>query len=128
MLFTISFPLEDTIDSDSFKDAIKKYININRNIKINQMIIADQSNRMRANIRYYTENGRDKVGINMFPIGWNYPISIVNSDRNNGYVAPRYLQTDSNVFLPISPLSPTSSIVSPIMTPFIPTVINIPNV
>ena len=68
MEFKIVFPIASTVFSDSFKDAIKQYIETNRAMNINQMIIQEQSNRMQANIRYYNQNGRSKMGINMFPV------------------------------------------------------------
>lgn len=68
MEFKIVFPVVSTVFSDSFKDAIKQYIEMNRAMNINQMIIQDQMNRMQANIRYYNQDGRSKMGINMFPV------------------------------------------------------------
>ena len=74
MEFKIVFPVVSTVFSDSFKDAIKQYIEMNRAMNINQMIIQDQMNRMQANIRYYEQDGRNKIGINMFPVLTDYPI------------------------------------------------------
>jgi hypothetical protein len=68
MEFKIVFPVISTVYSDSFKDAIKQYIETNRAMNINQMIIHDRMNRMQANIRYYNQDGRSKMGINMFPV------------------------------------------------------------
>jgi hypothetical protein len=68
MEFKIVFPVVSTVFSDSFKDAIKQYIETNRAMNINQMIIHDRMNRMQANIRYYNQDGRSKMGINMFPV------------------------------------------------------------
>jgi hypothetical protein len=68
MEFQIVFPVVSTVYSDSFKDAIKQYIETNRAMNINQMIIHDRMNRMQANIRYYNQDGRSKMGINMFPV------------------------------------------------------------
>jgi len=69
MEFQIVFPVVSTVLGDSFKDAIKYYIETNRAFDINQMILQDRMNRMQANIRYYDEDGRRKMGINMFPVG-----------------------------------------------------------
>ncbi len=76
MEFKIVFPVASTVVSDSFKDAIKQYIEINRAMDIRQMIIHDQMNRMQANIRYYNKEGRNKMGINMFPVSSNTPMPL----------------------------------------------------
>lgn len=62
------------MDADSFKEAIKEYIKINRNFNINQMIITDKMTHVNADLNYYRKNNVDKVGINMYPISPNYNI------------------------------------------------------
>ena len=117
MEFKIVFPFESSIYGDSFKEAIKNFIKINHNLQVTKMIVTDQSKNIEARVKYYQEDGRNKVGINMFPVGPNYPIPIVTNDT---YIPPRFINPLVTPMLPISPLSPLS--------PFIPTVINIPNV
>jgi len=118
--FKIVYPFESLIYGDSFKEAVKNYIKLKRNFNLTQMIISDQQRNMQANIRYYKEDGRNKVGINMFPIGLNYPIPIVQNDT---YIPQRVIDPLVNSLLPMTPLvAPYSPI------PFVPTVINIPNV
>ena len=129
MEFKIIYPLESLIYGDSFKNAIKNFIKINHNLQISKMIVTDRTRNMQAQIKYYQEDGRNKVGINMFPVGLDQPIPIVTD--SNTYIPPRYV-SPSNSMLPFSPLVnsilPLSPL-SPLITmPFIPTVINIPNV
>ena len=83
MEFKIVFPVVSTVFSDSFKDAIKQYIETNRAMNINQMIIQDRMNRMQANIRYYNQDGRSKMGINMFPIPLNMGMPMVVNIPSN---------------------------------------------
>jgi len=117
MIFQIVYPFESTIYGDSFKEAIKTFIKLNHNLNVSKMIISDQSKHIQANINYYKEDGRNKVGINMFPVGLQYPNSVP------------IRMTDSSLFSPLMPLSPIPlSPVSTISMPFIPTVINIPNI
>jgi hypothetical protein len=124
MIFEVVFPFESTIYGDSFKEAIKNFIKLNHNINITKMIIKDQSRQIEANINYYKEDGRNKVGINMFPVGLQYPIPIVT---NNTYIPPK--MTDAAVISPLMPISPLPlSPVSSVVMPWIPTVINLPNV
>ena len=114
MEFKIIYPMESIIYGDSFKNAIKTFIKINHNLQISKMIVTDQTRNMQAQIKYYQQDGRNKVGINMFPMGFDQPIPVVT---NNTYIPPRYIN------------SPPRYINSPMhVMPFIPTVINIPNV
>jgi hypothetical protein len=118
MIFNVVSPIVATIDGDSLKDAIKNFIKFNHNMNIREMIIRDQSNNVRANINYYKQDGRNKVGINMFPVGLDYPIPIVTNDT---YIPPRLIEQPLNLW-PLSPipLSPYG------ISSFIPSVINIP--
>jgi hypothetical protein len=120
MEFKIIYPLESLIYGDSFKDAVKNFIKINHNLQISKMIVTDQSKNMQAHIKYYQQDGRNKVGINMFPVGLDQPIPIVTN--NNTYIPPRYTESFISSLLPLSPLSPMQ------IMPFVPSVINIPNV
>lgn len=120
MIFQIVFPFESTIYGDSFKEAVKNYIKLNHNLNITRMIIKDQSKQMEANINYYVEDGRNKVGINMFPVGLQYPVPIVTNDA---YVPPRMTENILNPLIPLSPIP-----ISPVGVPFVPTVVTIPNI
>jgi hypothetical protein len=134
MEFKIVYPFESLIYGDSFKEAIKNFIKINHNLQIHKMIITDQNKHIQAQIKYYQQDGRNKVGINMFPTGFNYPVPIQSSYINpliaptytNPLIAPTYTNplitpTYTNSLLtPMSPISPVLNM------PFIPTVINIP--
>lgn len=128
MIFQVVFPFESTIYGDSFKEAIKHFIKLNHNFNITKMIVKDQSRQIEANLNYYKKDGRNKVGINMFPIDLQYPIPIITNDV---FVPQSMVVPDSiSPFLPLSSNgmlnSPMS--VSSITMPFIPTVINIPNI
>ena len=138
-MFQVVFPIVADIGGDSFNEAVKNFIKINHNLNISDMIIKDQSQHMRAQIKYYEQDGRNKVGINMFPIGMNYPLPVVTKDgykRQTVMESPFALspfmpflpqvQSPGAVLLQDSPLysiSPTP--ISPM--PFIPTVIKMPS-
>jgi hypothetical protein len=118
MEIKIVYPFQSVIYGDSFKEAIKNFVKLNHNFQINNLILQDQNRRYKAQINYYKQDGRNKIGINMFPVGWNYPIPIVTNDT---YIPPRV--TDTVAIAPLSPLSP----ISPVGMPWLPTVVNIPN-
>ncbi len=120
MIFQVIAPFETTIYGDSFKEAVKSFIKLNHDLKLTEMIIKDQGRNIQAQIKYYQEDGRNKVGINMFPVGLEYPVPIVTNDT---YVPPRVVEPFVSSLFPLSPL-PLTPIIA---TPFVPTVINIPN-
>lgn len=122
MIFQIVFPFESTIYGDSFKEAIKHFIKLNHDFNITKMIVKDQSRQIEANLNYYKKDGRNKVGINMFPIDLQYPIPVVPQSMVVPDSISPFLPLSSNRILD-SPMS-----VSSITMPFIPTVINIPNI
>jgi hypothetical protein len=148
MIFQVVYPFETNIYGDSYKEAIKNFIKLNRDLNITRMIIKDKSRQIEANFDYYTYDGRNKVGINMFPVSLQHPIPIVT---DNNYIPPRVinplpLSPDLSPGLHPLPLSPglhplplspglqplpLSSELSPSLSPdlshFIPRVINIPN-
>ena len=57
----------------------------------------------------------------MFPIGLQYPTPIITNDT---YIPPR--MTDATLISSLLPISPIP--LSPISVPFMPSVINIPNI
>ena len=121
MIYQVLSPFATTINGDSFKEAIKNFIKLNHNLNITDMIIKDQTQHMKANLNYYKQDGRNKVGIDMYPIGNNYPLvpmmptQVVVNDPYNPYNSPSLVAN----FLPMSPISSDYN-------PFIPMVVNIP--
>jgi hypothetical protein len=116
MIFNVVSPIIATIDGDSLKEAVKNFIKINHSLNITNMIIKDQSNNIEARIKYYQQDGRNKVGINMFPINSNYlPIA------SNTYIPNNIIQPSMSLW-PLSPLP-----ISPFgLSSFIPSVVKIP--
>jgi hypothetical protein len=104
MIYQIISPFAYTINAETYKEAIKNFINFNREMNINKIIITDQTNHMEARLNYYKYDGRNKVGINMFPINYGMPPPLVVNDT---YIPPM------NFYPPMSPINS-----------FIPTVIN----
>jgi hypothetical protein len=117
MIFNVISPIVTTINGDSMKEAIKNFIKINHNLNITNMIIKDQSQNVEARMNYYQHDGRNKVGINMYPIHTNVlPIA------NNVFIPNNVIEPSMNLF-PLSPMSPMSPLG---MIPFVPSVVNIP--
>jgi len=76
MIFQIVSPIVTSIQGDSFKEAIKNYVKFNHNLNITNLIIKDQADHAyEARLRYYTQNERNKVGIDVYPYtNVSYPI------------------------------------------------------
>ena len=75
MLFQIVQPFAVDIYGDSFKEAIKNYVKLNYAANITNMIIKDQANHYQTRVRYYKENNKNKVGIDVYPYtNMSYPI------------------------------------------------------
>jgi hypothetical protein len=76
-LYNIVSPVYADIYGDSFKDAVKRFIRLNRALAINDLIIKDQNNHMYAKIKYLENDIRNRVGINIYPTN---PIMITKKD------------------------------------------------
>jgi hypothetical protein len=142
MIYQIVAPFVADIYGDSFKDAVKNIIKLKRDLNLNDIIIKDQTQHMQARIKYYQEDGRNKVGINMFPLGPGYPTlgptPIVVNDTYipQRVITPPEIPIIAPVPLPLGPIGPIPTYLplsipplSPLSPfPFMPTVINLPNI
>ena len=128
MIFQVLSPIVASIDGDSFKDAIKTYIKLNHNINLNRLIISDQQQTVQANLKYYQQDGRNKVGIDMYPVT-NVGVPLITSPGS--YLPPRVIEVDSDQVKPVLavpfPVSVGNTIPMANNAPFIPTVIKITN-
>ena len=116
MIYQVVSPFVTTIDGNSFQEAIKRLVKLKRDVSLTDIIIKDQQNHWKAQVKYYMQDGRNKVGINMFPINYSQPMPLVINDT---YIPPL---SQISPF-PLSPVSPFP--LSPV--PFIPTVVHIPH-
>jgi hypothetical protein len=102
MIYQIVSPIQATIQGDSFKEAVKNYVKLNHDMNIKNLIIKDQiNNAWQAKLRYYMENQRNKVGIDMYPytnpiLAQPMPILPVVGSANSPHFA-----TSNNVFIKI---------------------------
>ena len=67
MPFQVISPMLMNVDGSDFNEAVKNFVKLNRHLHINDLILTDQINNMRANIRYYNRGGRNKAGIRLYP-------------------------------------------------------------
>jgi hypothetical protein len=120
MLFQIVQPFVADIYGDSFKEAVKNYVKFNHNMNITNLIIKDQANHYDTRLRYYIENNKNKVGIDVYPYtNVTYPTvlpiggPIITSNAPVTFAPPMvpvsppmvtvqgspYLSTSNNVFV-----------------------------
>ena len=91
MIFQIVQPFYTDIYGDSFKEAVKNYVKFNYNKEITELIIKDQQTHYKTRLKYYNENNKNKVGIDVYPYTNILPTIIdpsINSYINNPYVDP----------------------------------------
>lgn len=68
MIYQIVSPVYASIHGDSFKEAIKNYVKFNHNLNVTNLIIKDQADHAyEARLRYYMQNEKNKVGIDVYP-------------------------------------------------------------
>lgn len=112
MLFQIIQPFVADIYGDSFKEAVKNYVKFNHDVNITNMIIKHQSDHYETRLRYYIENNKNKVGIDVYPYtNVSYPLlpaQIVTSN-NPISIVPSIISS-------ISPHISPSIVSSPIVT------------
>jgi hypothetical protein len=77
--YRIISPVQVDIMGESVTDAIKNFIKMNHTLAINNLILQDERKRMYARIRYFQEENKHKVGIDVYP---TVPISVMNSEFN----------------------------------------------
>ena len=64
MLFNVLSPLAVGIDANTFSDAAKRFVEMQRNLDITRIILADRfNNAMRADVAYTVRDGNVVAGI-----------------------------------------------------------------
>lgn len=65
-------PIILTVDADTVNEGIKNFVKLNYNLNLMNLIISDQQRHYRANMRYYKEKNKNKVGIDYYPVSGLY--------------------------------------------------------
>ena len=73
--YKIVSPMNVSIMGDSVIDAIKNFVKMNKELAINNLILQDEGKRMYAKIRYFQDQNKHKVGIDVYP---TLPVNITN--------------------------------------------------
>tara|TARA_B110000971_G_C19955778_1_gene475566 strand:+ start:718 stop:1128 length:411 start_codon:yes stop_codon:yes gene_type:complete len=119
MIYQIVSPVVATIEGDSFKEAIKNYVKFNHNLNIRNLIVKDQADHAyEAKLRYYIQNEKNKVGIDVYPYtNVSYPVI-------NPVINPVFNHVINPVINPV-----TSPFISSIVPTYIksPPVVSAPN-
>jgi len=122
MSYQIVYPITMAIDADSFKDAVKQYAKLNYSANIASLVITDRQRYMKANLKYYTEGYKNKVGISLFPTVWpstnslfvgpnTWPYTTQVSYDTKEYPKTTFVETPA--FVPtIVPINPLGSVFS----------------
>ena len=68
MLYTFLQPVHYVLNADTVNEAIKNYVKFHRFHNINKIMLKDQMNHYKARLKYFKHDGRNKVGINVYPM------------------------------------------------------------
>ena len=83
MLFNVLSPLAVGIDANTFSDAAKRFVEMQRNLDITRIILADRfNNAMRADVGYTVRDGNVVAGISLMPTIYPrtpYPAVVTNN-------------------------------------------------
>lgn len=116
-VYQVVQPFQYAITADSFKDAIKNFAKIHRDLNLANIIVKDQSKYYEARFNYYFEDGRNKIGISTFPFAG--PITL----------GPSYIQYYESLpgtsGIPLTPPMPAGTpvaAITPGILPFSPVV------
>ena len=131
MSYQIVYPITMAIDADSFKDAVKQYAKLNYSANIASLVITDRQRYMRANLKYYTEGYKNKVGISLFPTVWplnstdslfigpnTWPYTTQVSYDTKEYPKTTFVETPAFVptIVPFNPLGSVFSATTPLVS------------
>ena len=97
--YKIVSPMQVDIMGESVTDAIKKFIKMNHELAINKLILQDEGKRMYARIRYFEDQNKHKVGIDVYP---TLPVNFTNPSTVNLNI-PLHFQGDSGLNLYTQP-------------------------
>jgi hypothetical protein len=115
MRFQLLSPVVSYINGDTLADALKTYVKINYAQQIRNLIVSDQINKYNADVKYYRENNKNKIGIKITPdVGYTiYP--------SNNFIKPIYRENTNgnspdivNYGLPVNQIISTNPMMVPI--------------
>ena len=67
-VFTVVYPFHYTVTADTFNNAIKHFVKAHRDMNINHLIIKDQERHMEARVKKFWKDGRNFLGLNVYPV------------------------------------------------------------
>tara|TARA_B100001121_G_C18700175_1_gene627157 strand:+ start:11741 stop:12220 length:480 start_codon:yes stop_codon:yes gene_type:complete len=111
MLFNVLSPLAVGIDANTFSDAAKRFVEMQRNLDITRIILADRfNNAMRADVAYTIRDGNVVAGISLMPTIYPrtpYP-AVVTTNPNMPYPVGAGLVGTVSPFQPAGLIKTTS--------------------
>lgn len=111
MPFQVVSPMVMNLDGSDFTEAVKNFVKLNRHLNINELILTDNIDYMRANIRYYNNGGGHKASIRIRPTQSRALYNIPGTSM--GFVGqPVVTNTlNSGIFGPVAPFGGVPSAV-----------------
>ena len=81
--YQLLYPVNTVIYGDCYKNAIKNFVKLNYNLKLQEMFLADQENRYKINMKYSRADTRNRVGFDVFQVPNNFSIPVVNNNLSS---------------------------------------------
>ena len=101
-LYTVVHPFHYTVSADSFNEAIKNFVKTHKEMNIGHLIIKDQNKHMEARIKRYWQDGRNFMGLNVYPVDnpvtGNVDYMNYNPYPHSGWTGAAALPTTSQEF------------------------------
>ena len=60
--YQMLFPINTVIYGDSYQNAVKNFVKLNYNLKLQELFLADQEKRYKINMKYSRADTRNRVG------------------------------------------------------------------
>lgn len=86
-IFNVVSPYLVSLNANDLTSAVKQFAKTYYHMKINEIIIKDQMKNYRANLQYFKNQGKPRVGIRMFP--HMYPVVASTTPINQVYMTPQ---------------------------------------
>ena len=65
--YVLMSPYSYTVQAPSIAQAVKNFIKMSDFVNVERMIISDQNKEYEARLKFFNENGKNKVGIKIMP-------------------------------------------------------------
>jgi hypothetical protein len=77
--YQLLFPVNTVIYGDCYQNAVKNFVKLNYNLRLQELFLADQEKRYKINMKYSRNDIRNRVGFDVYQVPNNFSIPVVNN-------------------------------------------------